>query len=177
MARGGTSCGSRGAAAPSPRFGSVRAARSGAEPGGNGAGAPGPPPRCCPAPTRPGVCGTERTGRERGAAAWGWSCTSICSRSPAGRSTSSPGATASPSSSNGWSWWRVSGDGKGSPPPDSSGRGGSCPARKPRLCAAVLVPASPPLVLRSCGALCELFENSPTATENGRQEKRRRSEK
>lgn len=36
MARGGTSCGSRGAAAPSPRFGSVRFGSGGAERSGAG---------------------------------------------------------------------------------------------------------------------------------------------
>lgn len=38
MARGGTSCGSRGAAAPSPRFGSVRFGRRGAERSREGTG-------------------------------------------------------------------------------------------------------------------------------------------
>lgn len=52
----------------------------------------------------------------------------------------------------------MSGDGKGSPPPDSSGRGGSYPVRKPRLCAAVLVPASPPPA--SCCGPAELCASS-----------------
>lgn len=45
--------------------------------------------------------------RSRAAAAWGWSCTWICSRSPAAPSTSSPGPTTSRSSSSTWSSSKV----------------------------------------------------------------------
>lgn len=71
----------RPGAAP-PAHGSAPACPCGAAPGGRAASAS---PRAGP-----------------GGAGWGWSCTWTCSRSPAGRSTSLPAATTSPSSSSAW---------------------------------------------------------------------------
>lgn len=159
-------CGSWGAAASSVRFG-----RCGAEPGTGrelrvrlrGA-----------APPRAGVCGTERTGRQRGrqhgAGAVPRSALAALPGSfPLRPMQQHPVRVQTVGADEGWA-----GTGRGRCPPVAAGGGFTSSVETPVVRGRCCRPR-PHLVLRFCRAVCELCENSPS--ENGGQEKRRRSEK